>query len=175
MNGKNSDAPEDSVQRQALTFVLGGEQYGVDILRVREIRAWQAPRSLPNMPPFVPGVMDFRGGAVPVVDLRTRFGLPDATIDRETVIIVVSVRTADQEGMMGMVVDRVADVVDLPESEIQPPPRLGQRLDTRFMSGMIRRDSRMIVLVDVDQLLDPDGFAEVFAASDMAGGTHDTP
>ncbi|RMF14178.1 MAG: chemotaxis protein CheW [Gammaproteobacteria bacterium] len=174
MNGKSSEHPaNDGQHRQALTFVLGGEQYGVDILRVREIRAWQAPRPLPNLPDFVSGVMDFRGGAVPVVDLRKRFRLPDATTDRETVIIVVSVQVSDTEAVMGIVVDRVADVVDIPDAAIQPPPPLGHRLDTRFMSGMIRHNDRMIVLVDLDQLLNPDGFAEVFAAAAAQGGEHE--
>ncbi|RMF19472.1 MAG: chemotaxis protein CheW, partial [Gammaproteobacteria bacterium] len=153
-----------------------GEHYGLDILRVREIRAWQAPRALPNLPAFISGVMDFRGGVVPVIDLRKRFNLETAGIDRETVIIVVNVQHAGQELEMGMVVDRVADVVDVKPDEVRPPPALGAQLDTRFMSGMISLADRMVVLVDVDRMLDPDSFAQVLSVAgdeNQSGGADD--
>ena len=150
---------------QFLTFRLGDEYYGLDILRVREIRGWSAPREIPNVPEFIKGVIDFRGGIVPIIDLRVRFALGDNSYDRETVIILVSINLestqSENELIMGIVVDRVADVMDVNEGGVKPKPELGSKLDTRYLLGVVKRNEQMVLLVDVDKLLDPDTFAQV--------------
>ncbi len=152
--------------RQFLTFRLGDDFYGLDILRVREIRGWSTPRKIPNLPDFIKGVIDFRGGIVPIIDLRIRFTLDESNYDRETVIILVSIEREEQsetnsELIMGMVVDRVADVMDISSQDIKPKPELGSKLDTRYLLGVVRREERMVLLMDVDKLLDPETFTRV--------------
>ncbi|MBU6954274.1 chemotaxis protein CheW [Hahella sp. HN01] len=150
---------------QFLTFWLGDESYGLDILRVREIRGWNRPREIPNVPRYIKGVIDFRGGIVPIVDLRVRFALPKADYDRETVVIIVSVELDKADGAehhtMGMVVDRVADVMDVAEKDIKARPQLGSKLDTRYLTGVVNRNEGMVVLIDVDKLLDPETFTQM--------------
>lgn len=143
---------------QYLTFRIGADIYGLDILRVREIRGWTAPREIPNLPDFIKGVIDFRGGIVPIIDLRLRFSVPQADYDRETVVILVSVEQSADETIMGVVVDRVADVLDANQGDIRPRPNLGSHLDTRYLPGIVKRGEEMVLLVDVDKLLDPETF-----------------
>lgn len=157
-----TDALESSeAMRQYLTFRIGEDVYGLDILRVREIRGWSKPREIPNLPPFIKGVIDFRGGIVPIIDLRLRFHLASAVYDKETVVILVSVQQDGRETIMGIVVDRVADVMDVQPKDIKQRPNLGTRLDTRYLPGIVKRGDIMVLLVDVDELLDPDTFGLV--------------
>ena len=115
---------------QVLTFVLGSETYGVDILRVQEIRGWSAVTKIPNSPPHVLGVLNLRGSIVPVVDLRKRFNLEQAEYTAITVIIVLSVRSESGRRDFGVVVDGVSDVVDVQASAVRPTPDLGCRAAT---------------------------------------------
>lgn len=140
--------------RQFLTFSLADEDYALDILRVREIRGWSKPRHLPDLPPFMTGVMDFRGGVAPVLDLRLRFRAEQAANDRETVIILVALHHQEQQHIIGLVVDRVADVIDVSPAEIRQQPALGKSIDPRYMQGVVQRDERLVVLLDIDRLLD---------------------
>lgn len=153
-----SEPSDAGAVRQYLTFRLGEDVYGLDILRVREIRGWSKPRELPNVPRYIKGVMDFRGGIVPIIDLRVRFALAEALYDRETVVILVSVEHEGRSNIMGMVVDRVADVMDVAPGDVKPHPNLGSRLDTRYLPGIVKRGEQMVLLVDVDKLLDPETF-----------------
>ncbi len=153
---------EDNSQlKQFLTFRIGEDIYGLDILRVREIRGWNKPREIPNLPAYIKGVIDFRGGIVPIIDLRLRFNLAKANYDKETVVILVSVTQSDRETIMGIVVDRVADVMDVSASDIKARPNLGTKLDTRYLPGIVNRKDDMVLLVDVDKLLDPETFGRV--------------
>lgn len=139
---------------QFLTFVLAGEHYGVDILRVREIRGWTPVTPIPNAPPCVQGVLNLRGTIVPVFDLRLRFGLPKQDYGATTVVIVLAV-TAPAGGrrILGVVVDAVSDVVNVPAEEIRPAPDLGSAVRTEFIQGMASIGERMIILLDTDRLL----------------------
>ena len=141
--------------RQFLSFYLGGEVYGVDILRVREIRGWETARSLPDAPAYVKGVLDLRGTIVPVIDLRVRFGLPDPEYSATTVVIVMSVRDA-QGGVrvIGAVVDAVSDVMDIAGPDIKPAPRLGGCIGSSYLNGMVTVADGMVILLDIDQLFD---------------------
>lgn len=140
--------------RQVLTFVLGNETYGVDILRVQEIRGWSAVTKIPHAPPHVLGVLNLRGSIVPIVDLRMRFELERAEYTAVTVIIVVSVVTSSGRRDFGVVVDGVSDVVDVNSAEIKPPPELGTRGATDYLLGLVTVAERMVVLLDIDRLID---------------------
>jgi purine-binding chemotaxis protein CheW len=140
---------------QFLTFLLGAEQYGVEILRVQEIRGYAAITPIPNTPPHIRGVINLRGTVVPVVDLRTRFSLEPTEHNKFTVIIVVTVG----EKVIGMLVDAVSDVVEIAASEMRAVPDLGSRVDTRFISGMATIAERMTVLLDIDRLLSDESVA----------------
>ena len=138
---------------QYLTFILAGEEYGVDILRVQEIRGWERATRLPNTPTFVKGVINLRGTIVPIIDLRERFGLDSADYGRTTVVVVVKVERGESSRVMGVVVDAVSDVYNLPENEIKETPDFGTALDAQFAKGLATVDKKMIILLDIDRLL----------------------
>src|SRR5690348_5642208 len=124
-----------SGSHQVLTFVLGNETYGVDILRVQEIRGWSAVTKIPQAPAHVLGVLNLRGSIVPIVDLRMRLALERAEYTSITVIIVLSVVSGSARRDFGVVVDGVSDVVDVNEADVRPPPELGTRTATDFIRG----------------------------------------
>ena len=138
---------------QYLSFNLGGEDYGVDILRVQEIRGWEELRPLPDTPEYVKGVLDLRGTIVPIIDLRIRMNMTDVEYHPTTVIIVLSVNKDDGDNqLVGAVVDAVSDVLDVSEKEIRKAPDIGTKVNDRYLRGMVSRDERMVILLDVDQL-----------------------
>lgn len=152
-----SDADEaESLDGQYLGFTLGDDDYGIDILRVREIKGWEAVRTLPDMPDSVKGVLDLRGNIVPIIDLRTRFNLEKVEYKPTTVTIVLTVRVGEREQVMGVVVDSVSDVLDISAQDMKSAPNLGRRINTRFIKGMVTLGERMVVLLDVDRLMNPD-------------------
>lgn len=140
---------------QYLSFTLGGEDYGVDILKVQEIRGWETVRPLPDTPDFVKGVLDLRGVIVPIIDLRNRFHLAECEYTPTTVIIVLAVEHETERRIMGAVVDGVSDVLDVGGKEIRAAPNLGTNINTRYIKGMVTLDERMVILLDVDKLLNP--------------------
>ena len=157
-----SDKPSREAS-QFLTFYLGGEAFGVDILKVQEIRGWEKVRPLPDLPAYVKGVLDLRGTIVPIVDLRVRFGNPDPVYESTTVVIIVSVQsTADEEQLIGMVVDGVSDVLDTSRIEIKPPPRSVAGVAGRYLAGMVSLEQGMVVLVNVDRILSEQEFSAAF-------------
>jgi len=139
--------------RQVLTFVLGSETYGVDILRVQEIRGWSAVTTIPNAPPHVLGVLNLRGSIVPIVDLRKRFSLQRAEYTELTVIIVLSVNGPAGRRDFGIVVDGVSEVVSLQSDALKPTPDLGCRAATEHILGLASIAERMVVLLDIDRLI----------------------
>jgi purine-binding chemotaxis protein CheW len=143
----------ESASHQVLTFVLGGETYGVDILRVQEIRGWSAVTKIPQSPPHVLGVLNLRGAIVPIVDLRTRFELERAEYTPVTVIIVLSVMSAAGRRDFGVVVDGVSDVVDVNPDEVRSPPEIGAAGATSYIRGLVTIAERMVVLLDIDRLI----------------------
>jgi len=145
-----------SARKQVLTFVLGEETYGVDILRVQEIRGWSAVTKIPQSPPHVLGVLNLRGSIVPIVDLRMRLALERAEYTSITVIIVLSVVSGSGRRDFGVVVDGVSDVVDVNEADVRPPPELGAKAATDFIRGLVPIAERMVVLLDIDQLIGGD-------------------
>ena len=137
---------------QFLTFALGDEQYGVEILKVQEIRGYSAVTPIPNTPAHIKGVINLRGTVVPVVDLRSKFSMQATEYSKFTVIIVVTVG----QKVIGLVVDAVSDVLDIPAAEMRVAPDLGTHVDTRFISGMATIGERMTVLLDIERLLSED-------------------
>lgn len=149
---------------QFLTFVLGEEEYGVDILRVQEIKGWERATAIPNTPDYICGVMNLRGAVVPVVDLRRRFALESTEYLSTTVVIVVKVE-GDSARTMGFVVDAVSDVYNVATEHIQPAPDFGARVDTKYIRGLAVVDGKMVILLDLDRLI---GLDAAFAAADAA-------
>jgi purine-binding chemotaxis protein CheW len=145
---------------QQLTFSLAGEEYGVDILSVREIRGWSRVTRIPQAPPHVLGVLNLRGAVVPVMDLRLRFGMERVEYNENTVMIVVAL----SERLFGIVVDAVSDVVDIDPAAIKPVPDMGAVVDTRYLKGLATHVERMVMLLDVDKLMRPDEVETLDAA-----------
>jgi purine-binding chemotaxis protein CheW len=152
---KNGKGPGEE-SHQVLTFVLGNETYGVDILRVQEIRGWSAVTKIPHAPSHVLGVLNLRGSIVPIVDLRMRFALDRAEYTAITVIIVVSVISVTGRRDFGVVVDGVSDVVDVDTAEVRPAPDLGSKAATDYIRGLVPVADRMVVLLDIDRLIATD-------------------
>ncbi len=154
MSNSQSTNHSEDIRQEYLTFSLGAEQYGVDILKVKEIRGWEPLRELHDAPAYIKGVLDFRGHIVPVLDLRIRFGIQQYEYKPTTVIIILS--TEDDKNMMGIVVDAVSDVLSVKQSEIKPSPDLGDKINTDYMLGMVTQQQGMIMLVNSDRLVDKD-------------------
>ncbi len=150
------DAAAAAGSHQVLTFTLGEETYGVDILRVQEIRGWSPVTRIPQAPAHVLGVLNLRGSIVPIVDLRMRFSLERAEYTPLTVIIVLSVESPVGRRDFGLVVDGVSDVIDVGASDVKPVPDMGERVSTEFIEGLAAVSGRMLMLLDIDQLIGGD-------------------
>ena len=144
-------ARSDALQSQYLTVNLADEEYGVDILAVREIRGWTPVTRIPQAPHYVLGVLNLRGAIVPVLDLRLRFGLTREEYGSTTVTVIVTVAGRN----FGVVVDAVSDVLDVADDAIRPVPDMGTTVDTEYLRGLTTVDERMVLLLDVDKLLQP--------------------
>ncbi len=152
-----SDTTKSSDLRQVLTFTLGAESYGVDILRVQEIRGWSPVTRIPQSPTHVLGVLNLRGSIVPIIDLRMRFRLERAEYTALTVIIVMSVESSAGQRDIGMVVDGVSDVIDVDSTKIKPAPDLGgSQGATDFIRGLAPVGEQMVMLLDMDKLIGGD-------------------
>ena len=138
-----------------LTFSLANEEYGVDILRVQELRGWEPVTRVPNSPDYVKGVLNLRGAIVPVIDLRVRFNLPVEDYSSLTVVIVLAIKDKKDgnERIISVVVDEISDVVKAKMSEIQATPKFGSALDIEYISGLADADGKMLMLLDIDTML----------------------
>jgi len=138
---------------QYLSFVLGKEEYGVDILRVQEIRSWEPVSRVPNVPHYEKGVVNLRGAIVPIIDLRERFSLSKAEYTPLTVVVVLQTGSGSLTRIMGVVVDSVSDVISVERNEIQGAPDFGTKVSNEFINGLVSVNERMVMLLDVDKLL----------------------
>ncbi|MBK8016858.1 MAG: chemotaxis protein CheW [Betaproteobacteria bacterium] len=132
-----------------LTFRLGEEEYGIEILKVQEIRGYDAVTTIANAPSFIKGVINLRGVIVPIVDLRIKFGVGQADYNQFTVVIVLNVGSR----VVGIVVDSVSDVMTLTSEQIKPAPEFSSSFDTRYLTGIGAIDDRMLILVDIERLM----------------------
>jgi len=147
------DTSSGASTRQALTFALGEEVYGVDILRVKEIRGWSPVTRIPQSPPAVLGVLNLRGAIVPIIDLRVRFAMQTAEFNAVTVVIVLSLRTSDGQRECGIVVDSVRDVVDIAADSVRPAPTMHGCQANEFIEGITTLGEQMLILLDADRLV----------------------
>ena len=132
-----------------LTFTLGKEEYGIEILKVQEIRGYDAVTTLANTPEFIKGVINLRGIIVPIVDMRIKFHLGSVEYNQFTVVIILNVANR----VVGMVVDGVSDVITLKPEQIKPAPEFGSAIDTKYVMGLGTVDERMLILVDIEKLM----------------------
>lgn len=151
-----SGSPARALGGKYLTFQLDNEEYGVEILKVREINGLLDITKVPQTPDFVEGVINLRGKVIPVIDLRAKFGLSRAQYNEQTCIIVVDVGM-----LMGIIVDTVSEVNDIPEGAIEPPPSLGKSVDTSFILGMGKVKDEVKILLDIDKVLTTDELVEL--------------
>ena len=148
-----SDDVDAGTFAQFLTFVCAGEEYGVAILCVQEIKGWDGVTRVPYAPNYLLGVMNLRGVIVPVIDLRTRFGLPARAPDSSSVVIVVRVHTENGEKTAGIVVDAVSEVYSVAPDNITPTPDLGATADRACVQNLASIDDKMVMLLDIDKLV----------------------
>ena len=135
--------------QEFLAFTLGKEEYGIDILKVQEIRGYETVTRIANAPDFIKGVVNLRGIIVPIVDMRIKFQLGEPTYDQFTVVIILNVAGR----VVGMVVDSVSDVITLSPEQIKPAPEMGTALNTDYLIGLGTIDQRMLILVNIDKLM----------------------
>ena len=151
--------------------MVDGQEYGVDILRVQEIRGWTAPMPIPNAPAYIKGVINFRGDVVPIADLRERLGLASLEYGQTTVVIVLRVQNANRERVMGVIVDAMSDVTNVPVDAVKPPPSFAEIGEAPLARGIATVDDKMITLIDLDGLLS----APEVAAAVATAAVSDTP
>lgn len=145
----NGQAQETS---QYVTFEIAEEEYAVDIMSVREIKAWTGTTRLPNAPDFMRGVMNLRGVIVPIFDLRARFGLGPTDATPKHVVIIIALESR----IIGVLVDAVSDILDISADLVQPVPKIDRTIDADFLSGLVSVDDRMVAMLSVEKLFDLD-------------------
>jgi purine-binding chemotaxis protein CheW len=151
--------------REVLVFILSGDEYGVDILKVQEIRGYDKVTPIPAAPDYVKGVINLRGTIVPVIDLRVKFRLAEVRYDQFTVVVIL--RLASR--VIGVVVDGVSDVMALTASEVRAAPQLGTVVDASFISGVATQGERMVLLLDIEKLLSTGELNVLARAAEGAG------
>ena len=150
---------------QLLTFIVDGEEYGVDILRVQEIRSWSTPMPIPNTPQYIKGVINIRGDVVAIADLRERLGLPRLDYGPTTVVVVLRTTSHGRDRVMGVIVDAMSDVTNVPVAAIKPPPTFRHTGDSSLASGIVTLESKMITILDVDRIFDDSSKSAVSPAA----------
>ncbi len=153
---------------QYLTFLLRNEMFAIGILNIKEILEYGLLTRVPMMPEFIRGVINLRGAVVPVVDLSARFGGTPCDIGKRTCVVIVEVATEDGAQVMGVVVDAVSAVLDIPASEIEPAPAFGARIRADFIEAMGKIDGRFVIILNVGKVLSVDELAMLGQLSDPA-------
>jgi purine-binding chemotaxis protein CheW len=151
------------MKRELLTFTLGTESYGLDILKVQEIRGYEPPTRIANAPDFIKGVINLRGHIVPIVDLRIKLSVGEARYDGSTVVIILNILGR----VVGVVVDGVSDVIALADDAVKPAPEFGSVLDTQYILGLATVEGQLLIITDIEKLM---GAREMALVSDVAEG-----
>ena len=146
---KNSSGDEGGFAQEYLTFTLGPEEYAIDILKVQEIRGYEAPTTIANAPDFLKGVINLRGTIVPIVDMRIKFNVGKVEYTPFTVVIILNIAGR----VVGMVVDSVSDVTMLRPDQIRPAPEFASTVDTKYINGLGTLGERMLIVVDIEKLM----------------------
>jgi purine-binding chemotaxis protein CheW len=150
LENQNGSTGGAKPSEQVLTFIVDNQEYGVDILRVQEIRGWTAPMPIPNAPSYIKGVINIRGDVVPIADMRERLGLPSLDYGQTTVVVVLRVPRGGRDRVMGVIVDAMSDVTSVPSDAIKPPPTFGT--EGSLARGIAMLEEKMITIVDVNRL-----------------------
>ena len=143
---------EELATEQYLTFIMNNEEYGVDILAVQEIRAWDNATMIPNSPAYIKGVINLRGTIVPIIDLRGRFNVENLEYGAATVVVVLKVKTEKGERTMGIIVDAISDVYDVPLDSIRTS-NIGEHQNSSFIKGLVTVKKNMVILLELTTLL----------------------
>lgn len=159
--GGQRPAQENGTLHQYLTFALGGEMFAIGILHIKEIIEYGGLTEVPMMPGFIRGVINLRGAVVPVVDIVARFGRHPAEITRRSCIVIIEVETDGAVQDVGVVVDSVSEVIDIPGNEIEPAPAFGARIRADFISGMGKVGGKFVIILDVNRVLSMDEMAQL--------------
>lgn len=140
-------------QNQYLTFYLDREEFGVGILKVKEILEYSTPTRVPMVPEFIQGVINLRGSVVPVVDLKAKFHMPDSEITKKSCVIIIEVNMEGDDTTMGILVDAVSEVMDIVPEDIEPSPSFGAKIKVDFIQGMAKLENQFVMLLDLDKVL----------------------
>jgi purine-binding chemotaxis protein CheW len=166
---RQSDLPEDMLERgrsaggKFLTFFLAGEEYGIEILSVHEIIGMMPITSVPGTPEYVCGIINLRGKIIPIVDLRSKFGMESIAQTAETCIIVVHVQGVE----VGVVVDRVSEVLNIAAGDIEPPPSFGRDVNTEYILGIGKSQTKVKILLNIDRVISSDQIVQLQKAAGM--------
>jgi len=155
---EHSGSAEIDKKGKYLTFALAHEEYGLEILKVREIIGYMDITAIPQTPHHVMGVINLRGQVIPIVDLRTKFGMDTAEITEESCIIVVEINQGNSNFQTGIIVDHVQEVLDIADGDIEDAPQFGSSVDTDFIKGMGKIDESVKILLDIDKVLGSEDF-----------------
>ena len=158
---RDEQPAEVAEQHQYLTFLLGDEMFAIGILSIREIIEYGFVTDVPMTPPFIRGVLNLRGAVVPVIDLLVRFGRPPQENTKRTCIVIVEIEAANGSQQMGVVVDAVNEVLEIPASEVEPPPEFGARIRNDFIKGMGKIDGKFVIVLDLNRVMSIDEVAVV--------------
>ena len=158
----------DASPQQYLTFSLGGEVFALGILNVKEIIEFGNITEIPMMPAFIRGVINLRGAVVPVIDLSARFGGPASTVSRRTCIVIVELGEGEERQDLGVIVDAVNEVLEIPRSEIEPPPTFGAKIRADFIQGMGKVEGHFVIILNVERVLSTE---EITLLASMNGDT----
>lgn len=151
---------------QYLTFTLGGDMFAVGILNVKEIIEYGNLTEIPMMPSFIRGVINLRGAVVPVVDLAARFGGATSQVQRRTCIVIVEVSLDDARHDIGIMVDAVSEVLEIPATEIEPPPSFGARIRADFIAGMGKVGGKFVIILEIQKVLSVDEMSMLASVSE---------
>ena len=163
----------DASPQQYLTFSLGGEVFALGILNVKEIIEFGNITEIPMMPAFIRGVINLRGAVVPVIDLSARFGGPASTVSRRTSIVIVELGEGEERQDLGVIVDAVNEVLEIPRSEIEPPPTFGAKIRADFIQGMGKVEGHFVIILNVDRVLSPQEITMLASMSSNGNGTEE--
>lgn len=164
--------PTDSAPVQYLTFTLGGEAFAIGILTIKEIIEYREPTAVPMAPPAVCGVINLRGAVVPVMDPRVRFGQASSPVGKRTCIVIVEVAQQDERQVIGVLVDAVNEVIEIPAAEIEPPPSFGARIRADFIQGIGKVRGKFVIVLDVERVLSANDALSLSRGAVTADTTH---